>query len=137
MSWAHLAGIAGLIMVVVAGPAGADNREVSGNELIELLSGNSIDGLWGQTSYIQYFAASGRTLYKARGKPGDWGTWRVDDDGHYCSTWRDGEETCYLVLADDGTFFWQTMDGENTYPFDIIEGDITESGEGDAESTAP
>jgi len=125
MSWARLAGAVSFILVMAAGPAMGDSHEVSGDDIVQLLTGNSIDGMWGDTHYIQFFAESGRTLYKADGRPGDWGTWRVDEAGHYCSIWRGAEETCYLVVQVDGAYFWQSQDGDKTYPFDIIEGNAT------------
>ena len=125
MPWARLAGVAGLLVVFAAGSALAEPNEVAGDELATLLTGNSIDGVWGETHYIQYFAASGRTLYKADGSPGDWGTWRINEDGQYCSTWRGGGESCYLVIDINGALNWQTPDGETTYPFEVIEGDVT------------
>jgi len=135
MSWARLAGLASIFVVMALSPAWSDTREVSGNDLARLLTGNSIDGNWGETHYIQYFAESGRTLYKADGSPGNWGTWRINDEGYYCSTWRGGEENCYLVVDIDGAFFWQSTDGQKTYPFDIIEGDATQSDATEADVT--
>ena len=125
MLWARLAGSACLLFVLATGSVMAEDREVTGDEIAALLTGNSIDGMWGETHYIQYFAESGRTLYKADGSPGDWGTWRVDDDGHYCSTWRGGEEICYLVIEMDDAYAWRAQEGDKTYPFEIIEGDAT------------
>jgi len=127
MSWARFAGLAGIVVVLVTSTAFAVTREVSGTELAQLLTGNSIKGQWGETHYIQYFAVSGRTLYKAEGSPGDWGTWRINDEGQYCSTWRNGEENCYLVVDIDGSYFWQSLDGQKTYPFELIEGEVAPS----------
>lgn len=106
-------------------PTIANDQEISGSELTKLLTGNSIDGMWGETHYIQYFSETGRTLYKADGSPGDWGTWRINEDGEYCSTWRGGEENCYDVVDVDGTYYWESQGGERTFPFVIIQGNAT------------
>ncbi len=126
MPWARVGIALGVLFVLAVGPVKANETEVSGDELRELLTGNSIDGMWGDTHYIQYFSDTGRTLYKADGSPGDWGTWRINDSGYYCSTWRGGAENCYTVVDMDGTLYWKSENGGATYPFTIIEGNVTE-----------
>ncbi|MEM7119674.1 MAG: hypothetical protein AAF563_00270 [Pseudomonadota bacterium] len=126
MPWARTGIALGVLFVLAVGPVNANEAEVSGEELRELLTGNSIDGMWGDTHYIQYFSDTGRTLYKADGSPGDWGTWRINDSGYYCSTWRGGAENCYTVVDMDGTLYWKSENGGATHPFTIIEGNVTE-----------
>ena len=102
MTWVRVGVAICVLYVLVAGPVTANETEaseteVSGEALRDLLTGNSIDGMWGDTHYIQYFSDTGRTLYKADGSPGDWGTWRINDSGYYCSTWRGGDENCAVA----------------------------------------
>ena len=126
MPWARVGIALGVLLVLAVAPVKANEAEVSGDELRELLTGNSIDGMWGDTHYIQYFSDTGRTLYKPDGSPGDWGTWRINDSGYYCSTWRGGGENCYTVVDMDGALYWKSESGGATYPFTIIEGNATE-----------
>lgn len=72
----NLAGISAALvaLVLIAAPAQAQDREVMGEELETLLSGNSIDGAWGQGHYVQHFQVNGRTVYVSDGGSPDWGT---------------------------------------------------------------
>ena len=58
-------------LALVAGPAAAEDREVMGEELETLLSDNSIEGMWGEGGYTQFFNSNGRTVYIADGRAPD------------------------------------------------------------------
>ena len=123
----NLAGISAVLvaLVLIGAPAQADDREVMGDELETLLSGNSIDGVWGEGHYVQHFQANGRTVYVADGRPADWGTWRISSAGRYCSIWRGSSESCYPVVERDGTLHWLIESTGVVEPFTVVEGNIT------------
>jgi hypothetical protein len=112
-------------LTLMAAPALAQDREVMGEELETLLSGNSIDGVWGQGHYVQHFQENGRTVYVADGRAPDWGTWRISSAGRYCSVWRGGGESCYPVIERDGVLHWLVESTGVAEPFTVVEGNIT------------
>ena len=113
------------VLVLWMNPVHAQDREVMGEELETLLSGNSIDGMWGQGHYLQHFQENGRTVYVADGSQPDWGTWRISSAGRYCSIWRGGGESCYPVIERDGMFYWLVESSGAVHPFTVKEGNIT------------
>ncbi len=119
ITWAFVA-------LLAASPVCAEQREVSGGELEALLSGNSIDGMWGQTHYVQVFTSSGRTGYRADGSAVDWGSWRIGPQGRYCSIWRGGGESCYPVIEQDGALHWLVESSGVLHPFTVVEGNLLE-----------
>ena len=110
-----------LLCFGMALPALAESPQLSGEEIEELLSGNSAvyeDGA------LQFFDESGRTTYKNEGSPIETGTWRASKS-HYCSRWGVGGpvggEACYVVRYDGETI---TFNGK--YPGHIRAGDVFE-----------
>ncbi|MGL4609955.1 MAG: hypothetical protein ACRCYY_09765 [Trueperaceae bacterium] len=60
-------------------------EKVMGKEEFEiLLVGNTMIGVWVRSPYEQYFSDAGTTLYVSDGSRST-GTWRIRDDGTYCS----------------------------------------------------
>jgi len=114
-----------LLLMAAALPASADDREVLGDELAELLTDNTIQGIWYETGYTQFFQGNGRTVYIADGSQPDWGTWRISSAGRYCSVWRGTGESCYPVIERDGTYYWLQESSGTTHPFEVFEGNIT------------
>jgi hypothetical protein len=117
--------VAMIALVLLAVPASAGDREVMGDELATLLTGNSINGMWGQGHYVQFFQSNGRTVYVSDGSAPDWGTWRISSAGRYCSVWRGGGESCYPVIERDGGYYWLVESSGAVHPFDVVEGNIT------------
>ena len=117
--------VAVIALVLLAVPASAGDREVMGDELATLLTGNSINGMWGQGHYVQFFQSNGRTVYVSDGSAPDWGTWRISSAGRYCSVWRGGGESCYPVIERDGGYYWLVESSGAVHPFDVVEGNIT------------
>lgn len=79
------------------------------------LSGNILIGVWGKSNTRQYFSPSGSTWYQEEDSPQSHGTWRVRDDGKYCSVWPPSRhESCYEVSFIDDVLFWHS--GKNRYP---------------------
>jgi len=90
-------------------------------QLIELLSGNTLDGLWAGRPFRQYFAPSGSTQYKEGNGPPSRGTWRINSSGRYCSVWPlSTREACYQVLVENSNVYWKS--GNDYYPSVVIEG---------------
>lgn len=91
----------------------AESRDAEG--LSEYLTGNILIGTWGKSNTRQYFAPSGSTWYQEEDNPQSHGTWRVKDDGKYCSVWPPSRaESCYTVTFIDDVLFWHS--GRNRYP---------------------
>lgn len=83
--------------------------------LSKYLTGNILMGIWAKSTTRQYFAPSGTTWYQEEENPQSHGTWRVRDDGKYCSVWPPSRvESCYTVSFMDDVLFWHS--GRNRYP---------------------
>ena len=54
-------------------------------QLMQLLSGNTLDGVWAGRPYRQFFSTSGSNRYKEGNGAESRETWRVDGSGRYCS----------------------------------------------------
>ena len=92
-------------------------------QLQTLLSGNTLKGLWDGRPFTQYFAAGGSTQYREGDGPTTHGTWRVTEQGQYCSIWPPfPRETCYDVLVSGSRILW-SWDGK-THPSEISEGNL-------------
>jgi len=90
-------------------------------QLMQLLSGNTLDGEWAGRPFRQYFSTTGSTRYREGNSPESGGTWRVDGSGRYCSEWPPSpRETCYEVLVEGSNVYW--ISGNNYYPSAVIEG---------------
>lgn len=114
------------ILCAMTLPAAADESQTSqpvkqliGEEIIELLSGNSAiyeDGA------KQFFYADGLTFYQEPGGPQSRGTWRATED-QYCSRWgfagRPSPEACYTMEDDNGRITWNQK-----YPAKIQAGNV-------------
>lgn len=118
------AALAALMAVglVLAGGKGsdADERRMTSLEIREALSGNSVEGMWGNTPFNTYFQPNGVMLYKPRGGPLETGKWRVDEkDDLYCSWtarlgWR-----CYELYREGRTIVWSVPGGGERYVSEI------------------
>jgi len=92
-------------------------------QLMELLSGNTIDGEWAGRPYRQFFSTSGSTRYREGNGPESRGTWLVDGSGRYCSVWPPStREACYEVLVEGNNVFWKS--GNDYHPSAVIEGNV-------------
>ncbi len=91
----------------------AEQKDAEG--LRAYLTGNILVGVWGKSNTRQYFAPSGTTWYQEADNPQSTGTWRVRDDGKYCSVWPPSRhESCYDVSFMDDVLFWHS--GKHRYP---------------------
>ena len=100
--------------------SGAAERRMTGSEIREALSGNSVEGVWGNTPFHTYFQPNGVMLYKPRGGPLETGKWRVDDAQNlYCAwTARQGWR-CYELYRDGRTIVWSAPGGQERYVSEI------------------
>jgi hypothetical protein len=115
----------GLLMSVpVLGPALAQvaQEKLTAPEIEALLGGNTIAGTWSGTSYRQYYAPDGTTLYVPDGGKADEGRWRTNaETDEYESWWRSTGWTPYaLVRTGDGEHAW--INGDRLEPFRVLPG---------------
>ena len=106
-----------------AGSALADEGDyLKAAEIESLLAGNTIEGIWGRSSYKQFFDKNGFTLYAPDNGRRDEGRWRVNADADtYESWWRSTGWTPYRIRREGETLLW--VDGEGReYAFTVTEG---------------
>lgn len=96
--WTRL--VAGMTLLLVAGPALADWERLDGDGIRAVLTGAQVDydgAAW------QEFLSSGRTIYRVGEAPTgstSTGEWRAEA-GSYCSRWPPRDDwTCYAVEVD-------------------------------------
>ena len=89
-----------LVMSLFAGTAMAGQVTLSGEQIIEYLSGRSIEGNQDGMHWEQSFDASGLTTYvQNRSRPSA-GRWKAIDD-RYCSQWPPSNRwDCYDFTAE-------------------------------------
>ena len=93
----------------------------SRQQLTELLSGNSIEGIWAGRPFLQYFDPAGTTRYREQGGEETEGRWRVNDEGEYCSLWPPSDRwVCYRVTVIGNSIYWKS--GDEFYPSEIKPG---------------
>lgn len=91
-------------------------------EFQALIEGNTIVGEWAGKPYRQFFDEGGQTSYLEQGASVTLGTWRITEDGQYCSVWPPSpQEACYKVERDGDTLLWDGGGGK-TYPSDVVPG---------------
>ena len=115
-----------LLAALLCGAAQAmelgDARTPTQAHLKQLLSGNTLEGNWDGRPFIQHFAENGTTRYREDGGETSHGTWRVIDNGQYCSIWPPfPRETCYDVLVKGNNILWKS--GGKLHPSVISPGD--------------
>ena len=110
--------------IALIGSALAEERRLDADEVTAALTGDTARGLAPGPEYLQYFDASGTTVYATRSAPPDHGRWRVDADGGYCSQWRDGAWSCYEVWAANDLIVWVSPSGTR-YPARMLEGRVS------------
>jgi hypothetical protein len=89
-------------------------------EFREILTGNTMIGEWAGSPYRQYFSETGQTSYLSNGSQTE-GTWRIADDGKYCSVWPPSPiEACYTVTRKGDELIWHSS---KRYTAIVVEGD--------------
>lgn len=110
------------VFLLIAGSALAnDPHQPTRQQLDEMLRGNSMQGIWAGTPYLQYFDPSGNTRYRERGANDTEGRWRIDENGRYCSIWPPSDRwVCYQVLVVGNSVYWKS--GDQYYPAEVKPG---------------
>ena len=96
--------------------ANAEEQRMNSQQIREALSGNSVEGMWGNTPFRTYFQPDGVMLYKPRGGPLETGKWRIDESQDlYCAwTARQGWR-CYELYRNGRTILWSVPGGDERY----------------------
>ena len=111
------------IQMAMAQQPTSDAVEPTQQQIDQLLRGNSNIGVWADRPFIQFFEKNGATYYQEEGSRTTAGTWRINQDGEYCSMWPPfPRETCYELLVDGNTIYWKW---ENSYYLSkVVQGNI-------------
>ena len=96
---------------------------MTGDEIRDLLTGNTAIGRWDGMKYRQWFGPDGVTLYAQDGSRTARGEWRVDDNlQEYQSIWAgDPDWDGWFVMEYGDTFYWVSRATPPT-PFQVVEG---------------
>lgn len=104
----RISALALLAAAFACGPASADPAKLSAPEIEEMMSGNSIFGLFpdGVTEYRQNNHADGVAVVVVKGdkiRNIPWEATEIDGVGHYCEDWSgDGwGKLCFTVTRED------------------------------------
>ena len=112
-----------LLVLLWPAMAGAGEETLSGEAIMELLSGNTAIGNQKGTPWKQYFDASGDTLYIAEGSDPSPGKWKVAD-GIFCSLWPPRTEwDCYDMTGEGDNVTWIYQGGGDPWPAKLVAGD--------------
>ena len=97
--------------------------KLSGDEIRDLLTGNTAIGRWEGVKYRQHFGVDGVTIYSQEGARSTRGLWRVDDDlEEYQSIWpRDADWEGWFVMTFGDTYYWVSKTTPPT-PFQVLDG---------------
>lgn len=117
-----LAAVGGAL-VLFASSGAAQSVKLTGDEIRELLTGNTAVGRWEGAKYRQFFEADGVTIYAQEGARSARGEWRVDDEAEeYQSIWPgDAEWEGWFVMEYGGTYYWVSRKTPPT-PFQVLDG---------------
>jgi len=103
-------------------PAQAGPDQLTADEIEQLLAGNTINGVWAGSTYVEYFSAQGQAIYIPAGGGPSEGKWRANPDtNEYESWWRSTGWTPYVIVkTDDGGYAF--VNGESLEPFTVTPG---------------
>ncbi|MAO26226.1 hypothetical protein KO491_04155 [Roseovarius nubinhibens] len=105
--------MAGCALLLAGASAGASETALNGQEVYQLLRGNTASGLWQGTPYKSYFDPNGATLYMPQTGEPALGKWRINPDtGQYESWWEHVGWTSYTVVRTDTGLAW-VHEGQN------------------------
>lgn len=116
-------GAALAVWLTMALAAQAQAVKLSGDEIRDLLTGNTALGRWEGAKYRQYFGPDGVTIYAQENARSTRGEWRVDDAlQEYQSIWpRDADWEGWFVMEFGDTFYWVSRTTPPT-PFQVLDG---------------
>ncbi len=99
----------------------ADVVQLTAEQITQILSGNTIAGTWSGSSYKQFFAAGGMTMYVPDGGPPDQGRWRTNAEADtYESWWQMSNWSGYKVVMSNDGYAW--INGDTLEPFVVMPG---------------
>ncbi|MEW5769016.1 MAG: hypothetical protein AB1831_01505 [Pseudomonadota bacterium] len=92
-----------LSLLVMSGAVQADSR-LSVAQLKTLIPGNSVSGFADALgkNYTAYYSPDGRLIQVLEGKLKRQGSWKITDDGHFCTQFPTEKEKCTFIVAADG-----------------------------------
>ena len=103
----------------------AQERKLSAAEIEDKLIGNTIQGIWYDQPYRQFFDGSGNTLYAEEDRQPSMGKWWVDEEkDEYCSS-REGSRQVCLEVLDGGpdAIIWALPSSGRKFPAKVLQGD--------------
>lgn len=111
-------------LALLTAPAQAQSVKLQAHEIKALLTGNTAVGKWEGTTYRQYFASDGSTIYAQENARSTLGQWRIDPDrAEYQSIWpRDADWEGWFVMEYAGEYFWVSKKTPPT-PFKVLQGE--------------
>jgi len=104
----------------------AQERKLSAAEIEDKLIGNTIQGLWQDRHYLQFFDGSGNTIYREDGYGTSMGRWWVDaEEDTYCSSRQGGRSSACFEVLDGGpnTIIWVLLNSGKKFPATVLKGD--------------
>mgnify|MGYP001206726568 CR=1 FL=1 len=112
-----------LLLLTVVNLASAQAVKLTGEEIRNLLTGNTAIGRLEGVSYRQYFGEDGGTIFAENGSKSKVGKWRVDDtELEFQSIWTgDIDWEGWFVMEYGKTYYWVSRETPPT-PFQILIG---------------
>lgn len=113
-----------LLSAAIFPAVAADERKLTGEDILTLLSDRTALGENRGKATRQYFDPAGWTDYLEQGGRPDRGKWRVDKArGQYCSQWGNfGGWSCYDVTTDEDRYYWTQPGTDYHSPFTVVKG---------------
>ena len=112
-----------IALLVCSGAFASEAYRPDQQQLTEILSGNTIEGIWAGRPYLQFFDPGGGTRYREQGGEETEGRWRVNQKGEYCSLWPPSDRwVCYRVTVIDNSIYWKS--GDEFYPSEVKPGKL-------------
>jgi hypothetical protein len=108
-----------LLMLTLSCPAWAA-APLSAVQIKDLIAGNSAAGFADALgkNYTAYYAPDGRLVQAMEGKPARQGTWKITDDGQFCTSFPSEKERCTKVVpSEHGEYVRMKDDGMVTNTF--------------------
>ena len=115
----------GLVAVWPAAFSLAQERRLNASEIEDKLIGNTVQGLWYDSPYMQFFDGSGNTIYVEDGRQPSLGGWWADDEKDaFCSSFVRNRPACYEVHdAGPGAINWVLPGSGKKFPAKVLQGD--------------
>lgn len=109
----------GAAILLLTGAVAAEEQKLSGEEMVELLSGNTAIGE--EDDWKQFFDPNGDTPYVVDGDEVDLGKWKVEGDT-YLSWWKSTGWTSYSMTGEGDRVTWISEDGGSDFLARIVPG---------------